>query len=403
MAMDIMQRATQDKALLHTVLSVSHLIADSHNRRSLLPAYSHQNKALARLQQSLSAVTITETIAISVAMLSWLNMIQANREAMCHHLGGLFLIFQEIEKRNQRALASQSNILMQIWRFSIRLDLLGSIFYYPREPLFPPLLSDQDEYHRIWISRTGRTEEQVDWALAAFALDDLMHRAMHTAIKANALRETSDNPDPQILRWTAELLEEHALWRKRKIIVNAVESHQLVKEEDGFDPTGFGSLPFIAYPTILPRNTFFGNLYNAWRAAYIFIDLIALPYIGPGTKLSRRYKYALEICRTYSSLGKMDTFPLGKILTVFLAGIALGGKENSPKAASVLLESLVDMLQDQYPLNRTAVVWFLFVFLVNLQVHYAKVWEEDGNYWDAMTRLNAKLPSMPVSLDNAED
>jgi len=166
MAMDIMQRATQDKALLHTVLSVSHLIADSHNRRSLLPAYSHQNKALARLQQSLSAVTITETIAISVAMLSWLNMIQANREAMCHHLGGLFLIFQEIEKRNQRALASQSNILMQIWRFSIRLDLLGSIFYYPREPLFPPLPSDQDEYHRILISRTGRTSRWIGhWLL----------------------------------------------------------------------------------------------------------------------------------------------------------------------------------------------------------------------------------------------
>jgi hypothetical protein len=358
MAGDIMMRAAQDKPLLHTVLSVSHLIADSHNRRSLLPAYTHQNKALAGLQQSLSAVTITESIAISVAMLSWLNMIQANGEQLSHHLRGLFLVFQEIEKNRNGLESQQSPILMQIWRFSIRLDFIATVFFYPREPYFPPVPPNQEEIDREWISNTVKSAQQVEWALAAFALDNLMHRAVHIAMKANFLRDTSSDPDPQILRWTAGLLEEHAKWRKRKIIVQAVESHQLVNEEDGIDPIGFGSLPFVAYPTILPRSTFFGNLYNAWRGAYIFIDLIALPYIGPGTRLSRRYKYALEICRTYSSLGKMDSFPLGKIITVFLAGVALGGIKNSPKEVALLLECMVDALQDHFPLNRPAVVSF---------------------------------------------
>ena len=352
-----MRRATQDKALFHTVLSVSHLIADSHERRSLLPALTHQTKALARLQKSITAINITETIAIAVAMLAWLNMIQSNREAMRHHLHGLFLIFQEIEKRYKQGMKEQpSALLMQIWRFSLRLDLIATIFFYPRAPLFPAAQPNQDDLHREWIRHTVRSDEEVEWALAAFALDDLMHRATHIAMKAAELRQKSDNPEPQIIQWTAELLEEHSLWRKRKIVADSIEAHQLVKEEDSTYSTEFSPSFFVSYPTIHPRNNFFGNLYNSWRGVYIFIDLIALPYIGPGTRQSQRYKYALEICRTYSSLGKSDMFPIGKITTVFLTGIALGGKRHSPVEVTSLLEWMVDALQDHFPLNRSAVV-----------------------------------------------
>jgi hypothetical protein len=72
--------------------------------------------------------------------------------------------------------------------------------------------------------------------------------------------------------------------------------------------------------------------------------------------MSERYKAAIEICRTYATLGKLDMFPIGKVMTVFLAGVALGGKRHSPVEAAWLLDWMVQALQNLFPLNPAAVV-----------------------------------------------
>lgn len=89
---------------------------------------------------------------------------------------------------------------------------------------------------------------------------------------------------------------------------------------------------------------------------YIFIDLILHPDIGPGDKGGKRYKYAIDICRTYASLPKMDVFPIGKIMTVFIAGIALGGKRISPEEVEWLYDWVLGDLHHYFPLNRQAAV-----------------------------------------------
>jgi len=96
---------------------------------------------------------------------------------------------------------------------------------------------------------------------------------------------------------------------------------------------------------------------NAWRAIYIFIDLIVSPEIGPLGGNTKRYQYAIDICRTYASLGKDDMFPIGKVTNVFLTGVALGGKTRSPGEVGWLYEGMLNELQEWFPLNRTAVVY----------------------------------------------
>lgn len=353
MATDIFTQATTDRGLFHTVLSVSHLVADSRLHRSLLPAFHHQTQALALLQQSISATDITEAVAISVAMLAWLNIAQCNRPALSQHLHGLYLIFQEIHSRYK----TTSPLLMQIWRFSLRLDLLATTLFFPRIPLFPPMPMNEEYLHQNWIRLSTPPEMDTEWTLASFALDNLMHRACHISMKAYDLRRTHPQTcNAQIYAWTQALLREHAQWLSRDVVVEAERQERKLNESPPpEDFTQWGSA-FLEYPSLQIHDKFYGNLLNAWRAVFIFIDLILIPEIGPLRFGSIRHRYAIDICRTYASLGKDDMFPIGKVMSVFLAGVALGGKRRSPNEVGWLYDCMIVALQEYFPLNRTAVV-----------------------------------------------
>jgi hypothetical protein len=354
MIQDVFQRATTDDALFHTMLSVSHLIADSRSKRSLMPAFQHQTKALSRLQQSISETEITEAVAISVAIIAWINMIQSNRPATVQHIQGLFLIFQEIQSRCLNG-TGPSPLLMQIWRFSVRIEVGTTLMYFPYTPLFPPVPHGQDDLHRQWVRTSTRSDKDAEWILASLALDNLLHRACHVAAQAYQLRRQSPN-DPQIrskiLEWTDELLAEHAEWKTREIIIEAD------KIEREANITSNCSDRFLDYPPLRTYNTFYGNLLNTWRMAYIWIDLIADPDVWPEgrDKGSKRYKAAIDICRTYASLGKSDMFPIGKVTTVFLAGVGLGGRRRSPAEIQWLYRFILIDLHQFFPTNRRVAV-----------------------------------------------
>ena len=353
MPSDVFSRATENQGLFHTVLSVSHLVADSRLHRSLVPAFYHQQQALALLQKSISATDITETLAISVAMLAWLNMLQCNRAALSQHLHGLYLIFQEIQHRCLIGTGA-SPLLMQIWRFSIRLDLIATTLFFPRTPLFPAVPINQDHLHRDWISLSTPTDQDTEWALASFALDNLMHRTSHVAMKAYELRRQTCNSESQILASVSALLMEHAQWLNRDIVMEAERYERKANEEYSLLlATCCGQ--FLDYPSLRIYNTFYGNLLNTWRAIYILIDLIIVPQIGPAQR-RKRFQYAIDICRTYAALGRDDMFALGKVTSVFLCGVALGGKRTCPKETGWLQDCMVESLQEYFPLNREGVV-----------------------------------------------
>ena len=350
MVTDIMCRAATDRGLFHTVLSVSHLIVDSRLHRSLLPAFHHQTEALSLLQQQISATDITEALAISVAMLAWLNISRCNRPTLNQHLHGLYLIFREIQTQGQ----PQSTLLKQIWRFSIRLDLLATTLFFPRTPLFHTVPINEENLHRKWVRLSTETDLDAEWILASFALDNLMHRATHVSMKAYELRKQDpEQSSIQISKWIQALLLEHAQWCTRPIIIQAERYEQKVNEQCPTYEQAEGT--FLDYPRLQIYDKFYSNLLNAWRAIYIFIDLIANQDIGPSAN-PKRLSYAVEICRTYAALGRDDMFPIGKTIAVFLTGVAFGGKRTSPREVGWLYDSMVTKLQEYFPLNRTAVV-----------------------------------------------
>ena len=352
MAGEIFSRAIADQALFQTILSVSHLIADSRQHRSLIPAFSHQQQALSLLQQSISSIDITEAVAISVAMLAWLNICRFNRPALSQHLHGLFLIFEEIQKRG----TEPSPLLMQIWRFSIRMDLVASCFFFPRRPLFAPVPQGQDDFHRQWVRRSTSSNECAEWTLTWLALDNIMHRANHFASQARDLRKTGANVEPQIREYTRSLFSQHYEWVQRDTVRTAERREREENAEHIFD-TSIKTGMFLNYPPLRVYNKFYANLLNAWRATWIYIDLIENPAIGPGSLGSQRRKYAVEICRTYAAIGRdTDMFPTGKVFGVFLSGVAFGGLRRSPAEVGWIYDHSLKDVKDAFPLNNTAVV-----------------------------------------------
>jgi hypothetical protein len=352
----IMCRATYDRGLQHTVLSVSHLIADARLHRSLVPAFQHQTQALSLLQKALSTTDITEALTISVAMLAWLNMARSNRPTLNQHLEGLYLIFQELFNRNQ----PMSPLMKQVWRFSLRLDLLATVLFFPRVPLFRPVLPDEERLNRDWV-RASTSVDLTEWTLASFALDNLMHRASHLAMEVYELRKLStldQDYSSQIQEWIQPLLQEHDAWLRRPIVQQGLaieEQINFVKVEDEhlLCPT------FLDYPPVRIHDKFYANMLNSWRAIYIFIDLIAKTQVGPVDGInSKRFKFAVDICRTYAALGRDDMFPLGKVVSVFFAGVAFGGVRCNPEHVGWLDDTMLVVLQEYLPLNRNAVVFF---------------------------------------------
>jgi hypothetical protein len=271
-------------------------------------------------------------------------MIQSNRPAAIWHLRGLYLIFQEIQSRCQNG-TGPSALLMQIWRFAVRLEVSVAVMYFPHTPFFPPIAPGQDLFHRQWVRESTRSEKDTEWTLASFALDNLLLRACHIAAQAYQLRR-------QIHEWTNELLAEHADWTTREIIVEADKFEQEANSDSN------GSSQFLNYPPLRTYNPFYGNLLNTWRATYIWIDLIANPDVWPAgkDKESKRYKAAIDICRTYASLGKSDMFPIGKVMNVFLAGVGLGGKKRSLAEVQWLFGFILIDLHQHFPTNRRVAV-----------------------------------------------
>jgi len=348
MANQIFCLSTADKGLYHTIMSVSHFVADTRHNRSLVSAMQHHHKALDLLSRTHD---IGEGLAISVSLLAWLGIIQCNRKDADVHLRGLHVIFQEIDKGIQGAFG-HSALLMQILRFSIHLDTLASIIFAPRTPVFAAIPATEDNLSCDWIQQSTVGPQIAEWTVASFALDNLFHRASHVATKAYHLRKTrSPSTEAHISKSIRELRVEHAAWASRDLVRQVCDTEAQQNLSFLIPPS------FLNYPPVRIVNKVYGNLMITWHAMDIFIDLIETPEIGPLNCRSRRFQSAVEICRHWSSLGRRGgMFSFGKLVALFLTGVAFGGEKRSPAEASWLNCWLSDGVADYFPVNRKASV-----------------------------------------------
>lgn len=335
------------------MLSVTHFIADYRLNRPLVPAFEHQHQALRLLQQSIHDLEITEAVAISVSMLVWINSTQMNPSAVDQHLRGLYLILQQLGSKSDVRNAVTNPLLPQLWRIAIRLANTATVLFFPLTFELPPVDKEQIDIDRQWINVThpGETGE---WLFASFAIDNLMRSACHVASQAWELRQSKGkDAESQIKIWVAALLQEHEQWSQLKIVLEADRLEKSLNAEPLNIDTAH---TFLDYAPLRICNPIYRNMLNCWHAIYIWIDLIASPNIGPGSKSSTRFRYAVEISRTYAALGKGAMLTPSAGYTFLMTGVAFGGKRNSPREVQWLFENAIQEVTGSVPVNVPAAV-----------------------------------------------
>jgi hypothetical protein len=128
-------------ALRHSVLSISALIADNKSDRGNERALVHLQKSLKLIQASLSAVEVDEGVAISIFLLSYVNVTSGEHSSARKHLRGLSMVLEQLQEdhmvRNGGVLSPHavSPLTMLVWRMAVRMDFLIAITHGQR-PVF---------------------------------------------------------------------------------------------------------------------------------------------------------------------------------------------------------------------------------------------------------------------------
>ena len=213
------------------------------------------------------------------------------------------------------------------------------------------------------MSDHKNASEATEWAAAWFVLDDMMHRACHTAAEAVQMRKSSKPPEEiegEIQKAVIALRRELRRWKDRPVVKSAEEtqktaeatlqyeaqskaSHQGISSSSsslvlttaptlvsrGIDDQGARPRQFLSYPPFPVTNVFYCNLISHYNAIEIMLSLIEKPLWHPPDLL--RLEAAVEICRLHAVVGvRPDDITFGKIWVLFLTGLAFAGPDAYP-------------------------------------------------------------------------
>jgi hypothetical protein len=332
--------------------------------------------ALQSIQTAIQTLQIDEGLAVSVFLISWIDIVRGKFETTRKHLRGLRLILERLEPgcgNPTHGTTKLSPLLMQIWRVAIKFDWAASIFLLVR-PVFPTVPAAED-LHRRWIKTMAAAGDATEWAIAAFALDNLIHKACHFAVQVRTLRR-KNTPDIEstVLSLVTILETENSHWRQRPIIQLAELYEQAAQ---GILPVP--SQQFLDYPAKAISNSFFANLLIAWRALSIYISLIREPSIGPNYQF--RFDHAVEICRTLASLADdKSNSASSKVWILFLLGVAFGGPRRSPGESRWVRDKILEILR-LVPILGAAVA------------AHEKLFDTEGDFWEALEKTRPEIYS----------
>ena len=265
---------------------------------------------------------------------------------------------------------------MRIGWLAIKFDWSASL--YLLEPPIFPIVPAAEELYRQWIA-TASVSTASELAVAAFALENLMHKACHLAAQIHILRRTKPN-SPEIRKKiisTVALLEAESLaWINRPAIQAAANEEQTAQQTlPSFDHK---IETFLNYPPLRILNPFYAHLLNSWRAIQIYVSLFHDPFIGPES-CPQRFSNAVDICRTWAALTDDTTMSdAGKMWICFLAGAAFGGVTRSPKEA-LWIKKMVDDFAVKLPFLRKGIV------------AYELLWDTVGDFWIELERARPKI------------
>lgn len=353
-------------ALRHSILSLSAFMADRRAKRPATRAYMHLQKALRLLQDAISKGNIDDGVLYAVFLMVYFNIVNSDHASSRRHLQGLqsLLDYRQRQVAADRSLSASGHgnqlvmpvLTMLIRRMAMRLDFVLAIFY-ARKPIFP----QADDNYRSWIPLAADKSfpDAADWALAEFALNDILHRAAHLSYQATEMRKapTYTTLDELIIAHGAdELTSDLTNWRIRRIIQNAeltekIAFQKLTPEQQSMDDV---SHRFLHYRPLHIENPFYALLLNQYRAAQLYISLIIHPEQGP--QPPDRFECGVDICRTHAAvtaLPKKDTIMTTEIWALYLSGFAFG--RSYPMECGWIKDQLAEIdRQEGYPSAKSA-------------------------------------------------
>src|SRR5208282_5295621 len=202
------------------------------DRRADVPSMhglTYLEKALTRVKEAISVGIVDEGLIAAVFLLAHLNTLSGDFKSSRRHLKGMCQLLQLYHQRRACCIPPSTTpyytlgypIVMLLWRMAIRMEYHVA-FYNAGQgaPIFPIFNASQESQHSEWISQIidKTIPNGVNWALASFALDDLMNRAGHLSYKLSERRINSINRTFEI----KELVKEHQSWRRRPVITQAI-------------------------------------------------------------------------------------------------------------------------------------------------------------------------------------
>ena len=319
--------ALNHEGLRYTMLAVASFLTDNKNNRPPLYAFKYLQMGIGQIQQALTEGTITDALIYAVFFAAYLHFICGELASTRRHLEGFHLLLQRYQTppAEFQPVITPPAELMFVWRMAIRMDHTWAI---GGRILVFPLVSKQDELHRGWVGKLVEGENHdvtVEWALAQFALDDLLTRAIALNMKAVQLR-SQPGYDKEIVEAAIEqettiLLEEHRSWNERPCVRSAREQDVLDDSRNQApQPFHTTSSTFLHYTKLHIRNQLYAA--NLIQHYWVLIYITFISHSDPGPSPHKRFQTAIELCRTSAAVG--SALPVGvcrMILGFYLAGL----------------------------------------------------------------------------------
>lgn len=298
--------------------------------------------ALRHLQEAISAEAIDEALALSVLMHISMDVLTGKLRYTLQHLEGLKLIFGQLKQRAKARgeLLSPFALLMQ--RMLIRLDFaLCSVYEVPTQ--FDSLDARDELVDRQWLTQhphfaKSPSPATVEWILASFEMDNLMHRSYISARRVEQLRATKNPHAEQVAQIEFRKLAQGLEMWKQRVIIREQEEIERFAREIMLAPTN-PSQRFLYHEPLYLQSVYYAKLLSQWRSTHLFNSFILHPKTGPGPVSHNRYSHAVEICRIHAAMGK-EAFVGPSWQSLYFAGLVFGGKKRYPMECQWLLDNL---------------------------------------------------------------
>ena len=307
---DIWTMSVTHIPLTRSILAISSYLAD---RRANIPPIhgpTYLEKALTRVQEAISIGVVDEGIIAAVFLLALLSTLSGDFKNSRRHLQGMHQLLQLYHQRRACCISVSTTpygtnkcpIVLLLGRMAVRMEYHVA-FYDSGQgaPIFPIINTSQESTHIEWISQIidKSIPNGLNWALASFALDDLMNRAGHLSHKLFERRIDSTDRAFQI----QELLEEHQNWKRRPVVSQAIMESLSSPLDTTINPNLMHTTlaaTFLQYQPTRIQNKLYTTLLIRHFMMGIYLSLISNPCPSPVSP--ERFQAAIDICRCFIAL-----------------------------------------------------------------------------------------------------